>query len=73
MKVSWQVMGVRQDPYLEANRMKVEEDKPEVERGYFLHPEVYAQPKERGIEYAHRGPEPHGSNAVRPVAVAAAK
>ncbi|OFW31338.1 MAG: hypothetical protein A3J28_00800 [Acidobacteria bacterium RIFCSPLOWO2_12_FULL_60_22] len=57
MKVSWQVTGIRHDPYLEAHRMKVEEDKPQDERGLYLHPEVYGQPQEKGIVYAHRPPE----------------
>ena len=73
MKVSWQVTGVRQDPYVEANRMKVEQDKPDTERGYFLHPEAYGQPKEKGIEYAHRAPEPHRSITAQPGSLAAAK
>ena len=29
----------------------VEEDKAPEERGYYLHPEAYGQPKERGIGY----------------------
>ena len=33
MKVSWQVTGVRQDTYANANRVQVEEDKPAEERG----------------------------------------
>ena len=58
VKVSWQVTGIRQDPYAEAHRIQVEEAKPEVERGYYLHPEEYGQPKEKGISYARRVPEP---------------
>lgn len=72
MKVSWQVTGVRQDAYVEANRMKVEQDKPDAERGYFLHPEAYGQPKEKGIEYAHSGPK-QGPTTAPPVSFAAAK
>jgi len=44
LKVSWQVTGVRHDPYAEAHRIPVEEDKPPDERGAYLHPEVYDQP-----------------------------
>ena len=47
MKVSWQVTGVRRDPFANQNRIKVEEDKPEGERGYYLHPEAYGQPQEK--------------------------
>jgi hypothetical protein len=49
MKVSWQVTGIRKDPWANANRIEVEEDKPDKERGYYLHPELYGQPEERGI------------------------
>jgi len=51
MEVSWQVTGIRQDPYADAHRIPVEEDKPEKERGYYLHPEAYGQPKELGVNW----------------------
>jgi hypothetical protein len=54
MKVSWQVTGNRQDPFIKANPMQVEEAKPEIERGFYLHPELYGEPEERGIEWARR-------------------
>jgi len=56
MKVSWQVTGIRQDPYAQANPIQVEEEKPSEERGYYLHPEPYGQPEERGVEWL-RNPE----------------
>jgi hypothetical protein len=56
MKVSWQVTGIRRDAYATRNRIKVEEDKTEQERGFYLHPEAFDQPEERGIEWA-RNPE----------------
>ena len=49
MKVSWQVTGIRTDPWANANRIEVEEDKPDKERGYYLHPDPYGQPEKRGI------------------------
>jgi hypothetical protein len=49
MKVSWQVTGVRQDAYATANRLPVEEDKPAKERGMYLNPEAFGQPKNKGI------------------------
>jgi hypothetical protein len=49
MKVSWQVTGVRHDRYAEANRIPVEEKKPEEDRGYYLHPELYGQPKTKKV------------------------
>jgi len=56
MKVSWQVTGIRQDAYANAHRIKVEEDKPEKERGYYLHPGVFNQPEEKSVEWT-RHPE----------------
>ena len=52
MKVSWQVTGIRQDAWANAHRIPVEEEKPEVERGFYLHPELYGAPEEKGILWA---------------------
>src|SRR5215216_5813637 len=51
MKVSWQVTGIRRDPWANAHRIEVEEDKPAKERGYYLHPDLYGQPEEKGISH----------------------
>jgi len=51
VKVSWQVTGVRKDPWAEANRIVVEEDKPAEEQGTYLHPEAYGLPETRGLAY----------------------
>jgi hypothetical protein len=51
MKVSWQVTGIRKDPYANAHRIRVEEDKPAKERGYYTYPELYGQPEEKGISH----------------------
>ncbi len=51
MEVSWQVTGIRRDPWANANRIEVEEDKPAKERGYYLHPDVYNQPDDKGISH----------------------
>lgn len=56
MEVSWQVTGVRRDPYAKAHPIKVEEAKPPEEQGYYLHPDVYGQPDEKSIEWV-RNPE----------------
>ncbi len=45
MEVSWQVTGIRNDPYAQQNRIPVEQDKYENERGTYLHPQVYGQPE----------------------------
>ena len=52
MKVSWQVTGIRNDRYAQANRIAVEEEKPIEARGYYLHPELYGYSEEQSIEAA---------------------
>ena len=49
VKVSWQVTGVRQDAYAEANRIQVEEDKSASERGHYLHPELFGATEKEAI------------------------
>jgi len=56
MKISWQVTGIRQDPWANAHRIPVEIEKPDREQGYYLHPELYGAPEEKGVEWA-RHPE----------------
>ena len=51
MRVSWQVTGIRQDAYAKANRIQVEVNKVERERGTFLHPEVFNQPAEKSVNW----------------------
>ena len=41
VKVSWQVTGIRRDASADLYRQPVEEEKPESERGSFLHPEAF--------------------------------
>lgn len=56
MKVSWQVTGIRHDPYAEANRIPVEQDKTAEERGSYIYPAGYGEdldtvvPALRGID-----------------------
>jgi hypothetical protein len=40
-KVSWQVTGIRQDAWANANRIPVEADKPAEDRGRYLHPGLF--------------------------------
>jgi hypothetical protein len=47
--VSWQVTGIRQDPWANAHRVQVETMKTPEERGLFLHPELYGLPPSRSI------------------------
>jgi len=50
VKVSWQVTGIRKDPYANQNRIKVEENKPRAERGLYLHPKAYGKPVSAGVQ-----------------------
>ena len=59
VKVSWQVTGIRQDPFANANRIQVEADKPSAERGKYLHPTAYGVPDDRGIDQAHAATREH--------------
>jgi len=52
MRVSWQVTGVRQDAWANAHRIPVEEPKSEIERGHYIHPELFDQPEKKGIQWA---------------------
>ncbi|HEV8486538.1 MAG TPA: hypothetical protein VGV87_23535 [Blastocatellia bacterium] len=56
VEVSWQVTGIRRDAFANHNRIQVEEDKSEIERGYYLHPQAFDQPEEKSINSA-RHPE----------------
>ena len=50
-KVSWQVTGIRQDEWANANRIETEEEKPAEARGHYLHQERRGQPEEPGIDW----------------------
>ena len=49
VKVSWQLTGVRQDAWANANRIPLEQDKPASESGKYLHPAAFGAPAEMGI------------------------
>ncbi len=51
LKVSWQVTGIRHDAFAEQNRTPVEAEKPEGERGLYLHPEAFGQPIDKGVTF----------------------
>jgi hypothetical protein len=70
VEVSWQVTGIRRDPWAEAHRIVVEEDKPEAERGLYLDPAGYGQPEEKGVSWTstnarRRAPENPQQGDVR--------
>jgi trimeric autotransporter adhesin len=45
MKVSWQVTGVRHDAYANVHPLVVEAEKPQRERGTYLHPDAFGKPR----------------------------
>lgn len=51
VEVSWQVTGVRKDPYANANRVVDVVEKSAEEKGKYLHPELYGKPSKLGIGY----------------------
>jgi hypothetical protein len=55
IKVSWQVTGIRQDPWAVANRIVVEEEKAAEEKGKYLHPKLWGQPEESMVHRRPRG------------------
>lgn len=52
VKISWQVTGIRQDAWANAHRTSVEMEKPDREKGFYLHPELYGAPEEKATEWA---------------------
>jgi hypothetical protein len=56
MKVSWQVTGIRQDPFANENRIQVEMDKSPEERGKYLYPKAYGLDENMSIDQ-HIRPE----------------
>ena len=52
LEVDWQVTGVRHDAYAQAHPLDVEVEKPAQERGYYLHPELFGQAAQKGLEWA---------------------
>ena len=51
IEVSWQVTGIRQDPYAESHRIQVEVMKNENERGKYLYPIEFGLPESYGIYF----------------------
>jgi len=52
VKVSWQVTGIRKDPYAEQNRVIPEVEKSAEEKGKYLHPKAYGKPENMGVNYS---------------------
>jgi hypothetical protein len=53
VEVSWMVTGIRQDAWANAHRIPVEVDKPEADRGHYLHPELFDHAGEASIPALH--------------------
>jgi trimeric autotransporter adhesin len=51
IEVSWQVTGIRQDAWANENRIVVEEEKPQEQRGRYLHPTAFGLLREQGVDY----------------------
>ncbi len=52
MKISWQLTGVRQDPWAQAHPLIADQEKSPNEKGYYYYPELYGQTKEKTIHFA---------------------
>jgi hypothetical protein len=50
VKVSWQVTGVRNDAWAQANRIQVEVNKGPIEKGLYLHPELHGKSADMGLK-----------------------
>ena len=71
MKVSWQVTGNRQDAFAKAIGPRGEVDKVGEERGRYMHPTLFGQPKELAIGAIGRAARPADAPAVAPTEAAA--
>ena len=58
MKVSWQVTGIRHDPYAEQYRIPVEQDKPADARGTYIFPEGYGKSHDLRLPILRQSPSP---------------
>jgi hypothetical protein len=58
--VSWQVTGIRQDPWAVANRLEPEAEKTTEERGRYLHPQLWGQREELRIHQRSAREGRHG-------------
>ncbi|PLW97905.1 MAG: hypothetical protein C0591_05620 [Marinilabiliales bacterium] len=49
VKVSWQVTGIRNDAWAQENRIKVEVTKEGIEKGRYIHPELFGKSADQGL------------------------
>ncbi len=45
--------SIRQDAWANAHHMAVEQDKPALEQGHYLHPDLYRESEQKRIGSAH--------------------
>ncbi|MGH3803402.1 MAG: hypothetical protein ACRDTD_25395, partial [Pseudonocardiaceae bacterium] len=62
----WLITGVRHDPYAREHPLEVEVDKPEAERGYYLHPEVHGLPRDQAMPMPAQHPS-SGLSSITPL------
>jgi hypothetical protein len=60
-EVSWQLTGIRQDAFANANRVVAEVAKTGAEKGRYLHPKEHGQPESKGIAALRTGPVPNAA------------
>ncbi len=65
VEVSWRVEAIRNDRWVQEYGYQTEQEKPKEHQGKYLHPELYGQPKEKGIHY-HPEPERPKTEPARP-------
>jgi hypothetical protein len=65
-EVSWRVEAIRNDLWMQRYGFQTEQEKEDAIKGKYLNPELYGQPKERGIHYR---PEPEPAPAENGEAV----
>jgi hypothetical protein len=69
VKVSWQVTGVRQDAWANANRVEAEVEKADREKGKYLHPELFGQDASKGLHHSERmTPKPQSAKEQQRIA-----
>lgn len=61
VEVSWQITGIRQDPWANAHRIPNEEEKSVTEKGKYLYPELYNKSKNASLN-----PSPQSLEASNP-------
>jgi hypothetical protein len=65
VKVSWQVIGIRQDAWANAHRIPVEADKDQADQGHYLHPELFGHERDLSIPELHHPRPPQRDQLQR--------